>query len=414
MLPAYNLGIGLYITAIRVSSLFNKKAALWVKGRKNIFSRMQAQLKPGEKRVWFHCASLGEFEQGRPVIEAFRKRYPSHRVVLTFFSPSGYEIRKNYPGADYIFYLPADTRRNAERFLSLVQPKKAFFIKYEFWYHYISGLHTRNIPAFVVSANFRRDQIFFRSYGGFFRHFLRKISFFFVQNTSSLNLLESIGVRNVLVSGDTRFDRVAQIASSALALPLVEKFRGNHPMLVAGSTWPKDEELLIGLIADIPGDDLRLIIAPHEIHESSIAALEASVQKLTGRRAVRYSALQGQDASSYSVLIIDNIGMLSALYGYADWAYIGGGFGRGIHNILEAAVFGAPVFFGPNCLKFAEAVELTALGGAFRITSSAEMRQILLNLTKDTERYKKILSCNKSYVQERTGATARIIERTAS
>ena len=409
MLFLYNFSIRLYRLAIGLSSPFNKKASLWVQGRRDIFDRISSSLQPGETRVWFHCASLGEFEQGRPLIEAYRRKYPDRKIVLTFFSPSGYAIRKSYSGADYVFYLPLDTPENARRFLDLVQPEKIFFIKYEFWYHYIHEAYTRSIPCFLVSATFRENQLFFKSYGGFYRDILRCFSYIFVQNERSRELLSGIGLENAAIGGDTRFDRVYEVAQKTVKIPVAEQFCQGKKTMVAGSTWDKDEELLKAFLADQTG--LRLIMAPHEIGSDKMEAMERSWNNLTGGRAILYSKASAVDAlDEYSVLLIDNIGMLSSLYAYADFAYIGGGFGKGIHNILEAATFGCPVFFGPNYGKFIEATELIALGGAFATASAEQLRAHTELLLSDPAEYSRIEGINKDYVREKTGATAFILD----
>jgi len=403
----YNLSVALYLYLIKLSALLeNNKAKLWLNGRKDIFKKIHSQLQPGEKRIWFHAASLGEFEQGRPVIEKVRELYPHYKIVLTFFSPSGYEIRKDYPGADYIFYLPMDSKSNALEFIDLVQPSFALFIKYEFWYHYIKVLNQKQIPLFLISANFRKDQHFFSWYGKWFRTLLGKFDHIFVQNCRSYDLLKSIGINQVTIAGDTRFDRVFSIVSAAKTLPAVETFVENNICLIAGSTWEPDEELLVKYINET-NHKFKVIIAPHEIKEQSIQSL---IQKLN-KKAVRYSQLAQLSAEEADVLIIDNIGMLSSLYRYGKVAYIGGGFGKGIHNILEAATFRLPVLFGPNYQKFQEANDLVKLGGAFPISNYLMLKEKLDDLLENIELREKAGIVSGDFVKSNLGATDLIIKK---
>jgi len=358
----YQTGILFYTLSLKIASLFNSKARQFVNGRHNWRKKLAEKIDTNARYIWVHCASLGEFEQGRPLIEAIRKQFPEFRVLLTFFSPSGYEIRKNYDQADIVMYLPVDTRRNAKKFLQLVQPEKAFFIKYEYWYFYIGELKKRNIPLFIVSAIFRENQYFFKNnlWGKWYRQMLLKTDHFFVQNEKSAQLLQSIGLNNFTVSGDTRFDRVAAIARGAKKIPLVEKFKNNQPLLIAGSTWKPDEELLAGFINSHP--HLKVVFAPHEVTPANMNRLE----QLLKTSHIRLSKAGENEIDRYQVLIIDSIGLLSSLYQYGNVAYIGGGFGVGIHNILEAATFGLPVIFGPNYEKFKEAVDLKNPHSKFR------------------------------------------------
>ncbi len=404
----YNLSIFFYRIAIHIASLTgNAKAKQWIDGRKNILQDIQKSVLPNERRVWFHCASLGEFEQGRPVIEKFRTRNPEFKIVLTFFSPSGYEIRKNYPGADYIFYLPADTRTNAEKFISLMDPEKVFFVKYEYWFHYFNELRKKNIPVYLVSAIFRPEQKFFKWYGGFFRNILKAVSYFFVQDVESERLLHSIGFSNCNATGDTRFDRVAEIAANAKPIPLIEKFCGGNKILICGSTWERDEELVLAAFSKLRAKNLKLIIAPHETSEKRINNLVLSCSDF---KAMKFSQSNEETISSAEILVMDNIGILSSLYQYGSFTWIGGGFGSGIHNTLEAAVFGMPVFFGPNYKKFREANELIKAGGAFSINSSDELKILLSNFLNDENKRKAVSSISGKYVQERKGATEKILE----
>jgi 3-deoxy-D-manno-octulosonic-acid transferase len=352
LLQLYNFSLFLYTLGIRIASNWNPKALLWIEGRKKIFPLLEKNYSnAGKKTIWVHCASLGEFEQGRPLLEAIREAYPNCIILLTFFSPSGYEIRKNYTGADFVFYLPADSKKNAKRFLQITRPDLAIFIKYEFWYHYLNQLKENKIPTLLVSAIFRESQPFFKTYGGFWRKMLSCYRFIFVQDNNSFNLLRKIGFeKNTSISGDTRFDRVISIAENEIDLPFIKAFCGNHEVVVAGSTWIEDEEVIDHYANNHP--EKRFIIAPHEIHETHIH----EVEKLF-RHALRYSILSeannekklSEILTGKNILIMDNMGMLSKLYYFATVTYVGGGFGgAGIHNILEAAVYGKPVLFGPK------------------------------------------------------------------
>jgi len=340
-LLAYNLVLNLYYLGIRIASVFNSKAKKFLDGRKDIFKTVEDKMaNESRKVVWFHSASLGEFEQGRPLIEAFKKKYSEYAVLLTFFSPSGYEVRKGYKNADYVFYLPFDNRRNALIFIKLTKPSLAFFIKYEFWYHYIDCLKQHNIPIFSISSIFRPNQIFFKAIGELQRATLRKIDQFFVQDNDSAKLLAKIHIHNVIVSGDTRFDRVSEIARSSQSIDFVQDFKGKSKILVVGSSWKEDIEVVLPFINQDPG--IRFIIAPHEINEDSLQNMQDRIRLPS----IRYSDCNGSELANYKVLIIDNVGMLSKLYYYGEVAYIGGGFGKGLHNILEAAAFGLPIIFG--------------------------------------------------------------------
>lgn len=403
----YNCAIFVYSLLIRVSALFNPKARLFVNGRKNWQETLRNKIEPGAKHLWFHCASLGEFEQGRPVIEEIKKQMPEYKIVLSFFSPSGYEIRKNYALADVILYLPIDTARNATAFLNLVKPEKAFFIKYEYWFHYISELKKRNIHLFLISAIFRENQPFFKKspWGRWYRNILFQFNHFFIQNEESAQLLTRNDINNFTVSGDTRFDRVAAIASSSKLLPVVDKFRGNSPLVIAGSTWKPDEELLSAFINDT--NNIKFIIAPHEVSASNINR----IQQLLKKPSVLYSKLSETEIEKFDVLIIDSIGLLSSLYRYGSLAYIGGGFGVGIHNILEAATFGLPVVFGPNYQKFKEAVELIQLNGAFSISGYKQLDTAFSKLLNDKATLEICSEACKNYVKNNTGATQVIIKK---
>jgi 3-deoxy-D-manno-octulosonic-acid transferase len=400
----YNTGIHLYTAAIRVAAMFNPKAKLWVEGRRNLFEKMEQTISSGEPLIWFHAASLGEFEQGRPVIEDIRKKFPQHKILLTFFSPSGYEIRKNYAGADYIFYLPADTRANVRRFLAIAKPQMAFFIKYEYWLNFLNALQINNIPTYLFSAIFRPDQIFFRWYGALFLNALKSYKHIFVQNNESKILLENAGIESVTVSGDTRFDRVAAIASTVKHLQLVVDFVGKNPVFIAGSTWPADEQLIAQYIKS-SNNSFKTILAPHEIEKEHLDF----ICNLLPNRLLRYSQAEGKNLADYDILLIDNIGMLSSLYQYGTVSYIGGGFGKGIHNTLEAATFGLPVLFGPNYQKFSEAKQLIALGAAFTFETNDQLTNLLDKLFADKELCHNAGDAARNFVQNNTGASRTIL-----
>jgi 3-deoxy-D-manno-octulosonic-acid transferase len=401
MLLLYNIGLFLYKILVITASVFNKKAGLFVTGRKNLAGLIAKQIDPSKKHIWFHFASLGEFEQGRPVLEEIKQKHPEKRIVVTFFSPSGYEIRKNYALAEGVFYLPLDTRKNAEDLISLINPEIAVFTKYEFWYYYFKTLHDRQIPLLLISGIFRPEQVFFKWYGGFYRRMLSYVTHYFVQNMESVDLLRNIGISDVSLSGDTRFDRVAANAASPKKLPLIEAFCGDAPVFIAGSTWPQDEVLLKALFEQ-PQGTWKLIIAPHEIAPSHLAQVSRLFPE-----AVSYTSLQaGGNYAEKQVLIVDNIGMLSSIYQYATIAYIGGGFGSGIHNTLEAAAFGLPVIFGPKYDKFQEAKDLLALGAAISISTAEDLSAAFLKLQKDSDAGTRA----KAYVAEKTGSTTQIVK----
>ena len=400
MLWLYNFGIFLYKIVVTVASAFNVKANLFLKGRKNLLKIIANKEFSKERPVWFHFASLGEFEQGRPVLEELKKNHPDTKIVVTFFSPSGYEIRKNYTLADGVFYLPLDTRKNAAEFIRTVQPRMAIFTKYEFWYHYFKSLQDAGIPLIIISGIFRPDQAFFKWYGGFYRRILGFVTTFFVQNEQSVKLLKQLGLENVELSGDTRFDRVAENVLAPKQLPLIEAFCGSSPVFIAGSTWLPDEMLLKDLFQQFP--EWKFIVAPHETNAAHIQ----EIIKLMPL-AVRYTQLNsGLSGVDQQVLIIDNIGILSSVYQYGKVAYIGGGFGTGIHNTLEAAAFGLPVIIGPKYDKFQEAKDLLALGAAVSIQSFDDLSAAFIKLQKDQNAG----ITAKNYVLEKTGSTAQIIK----
>lgn len=399
MTGLYNLGLSLYHTGIKLAALWNPKARLWVKGRKDLAGQLENL--PEGKKVWFHCASLGEFEQGRPVIEAFREKFPEYKIVLTFFSPSGYEQRKNYPGADFVSYLPLDTASNAEMFISKVAPEAVFFIKYEFWIHHLSQLFKKGIPVYLVSAIFRPGQLFFKPYGKFYLELLRGFRRIYVQDKASYKLLTEQGIEQVTVAGDTRFDRVLELAGKG-SNSEIENLPSGGKVLVAGSTWEKDEDLIHKWWSQSGRvEGWRLIIAPHEISESHISNLQKSFPGAALYTEKFFSPLS-------EVVIIDTIGVLNKVYALGEVCYIGGGFGKGIHNTLEAAVYGKPVLFGPNYGKFREAVELIHQGGAFEVKDSEEMGNIMDRLSHDGN-LKKAGEAAADYVRSNAGATQVIL-----
>ena len=400
----YSLSVRLYALLISIVAPFNSKAKKWNEGRKGIIGLIRDKMQGNTSPIaWFHCASLGEFEQARPVLEGFRRIYPDYKIVLTFFSPSGYEVRKNYPLADYIFYLPLDTKTNASAFADAVKPNIALFVKYEFWHFYISELKKRNVPVISFSAIFRKEQLFFKPYGGFYRNILKNMGTIFVQDSNSKELLKSISIASE-VAGDTRFDRVKEIAANVKAIPLADKFKDGKHLLVIGSAWMQDMEVLMPCLNKIP--DLKIIIAPHEIKDKE---LELMMNGLSSKKSARYSKANETTISSYDVLIIDNIGMLSSLYQYANYAYIGGAFGKGLHNILEAATFGMPIFFGTNYQRFKEAVDLMAGNCAFSITDTASFEEAFTGFLNDEEKRLAAARTCKEYISSHTGATDKIL-----
>ena len=414
MLLLYNIALFFYRLFIFIAALFgNKKAKQWIEGRKNIFQKIEDALSPITNHqspiTWIHCASLGEFEQGRPLIEKLKIGNEKLKIIVTFFSPSGYEVRKNYQGADYIFYLPLDTKKNAKKFINLIRPDMVFFVKYEFWYHYFTELHKRKIPVYLVSTIFRPEQIFFKEYGKLFRDLLKTVSHFFVQNKTSADLLKTIGITNVTISGDTRFDRVYDTCQNIKKSPVIEQFKQNKKILLAGSTWAEDEKIIYDLPLEKYG--LKLILAPHEVHESHIQSIiQQFSSTLAPSQIIRYSQANENNVKEMQMLIIDNIGMLSSLYQYGEIAYIGGGFGKGIHNILEAATFEMPIFFGTNYHRFQEAKELIKLGSAFSINNADELKNKIEALCGNKHLLYELSQISKKYVEDNTGATSVIIE----
>ncbi len=413
----YRIFLGLFNAGVFIAAFFNSKAKKWVNGRKGIWERLQNEINPLTGKVpsknggrsdiiWMHCASLGEFEQGRPLLEKLRTEYPGYRLLLTFFSPSGYEVRKRYQGVDWVFYLPLDGARNAKQFLQVVDPALVIFVKYEFWYFYLAAVRQKNVPLLLVSALFREDSVFFKWYGRLQRKILSFFDQLFVQNEQSRSLLMSIGINNVSVTGDTRFDRVIEIASLVKPIAPVEKFIADRKVIVAGSTWPPDEELLQKAMVHHP--DLALIIAPHEVNKEHLEKLAGLFPGALFYSQIVDGTVPVQPGKA-RVLIIDNIGMLSSLYQYAFIAYVGGGFGKGIHNTLEAAVYGKPVLFGPAFQKFQEAKDLVSCGGAFVITGENVCIAVIKNLKDDEQVYIKACNCCRDYVLSNRGATQAIL-----
>ena len=424
----YNIIIYLYQLGVAVASLFNGKVRKMWRGERDAIRVLREQVDVNARYVWFHAASLGEFEQGRPLMEQLRQEHPEYKILLTFFSPSGYEVRKNYEGADIICYLPLDTITNARRFLRTVRPVMAFFIKYEFWYNYLHILRHRGIPVYSVSSIFRPDQIFFRWYGRQYAHVLKCFTRFYVQNDLSRQLLGSIGITDVTVVGDTRFDRVLQIKAAAKQLPVVEQFivgcegtgvrgcEGNlvppsprtpapSKIFVAGSSWQPDEDIFIPYFNE--HRDWKLIIAPHVISEDHLGQI---VSKLAGRKVERYTQATEESVKDADVLIVDCFGLLSSIYHYADVTYVGGGFGVGIHNTLEAAVWDVPVIFGPNNQRFQEAQGLKACGGGLEISCAADFQQVMQRFTSEPQSIKDAGRAAGAFVKQMTGATQKIMQ----
>ena len=404
----YNLVFYIYELGVFVASFFSQKIKKMWKGERAAFALLKEKVDPNAEYAWFHAASLGEFEQGRPIIEEYRRMFPAKKILLTFFSPSGYEVRKDYDGADIVCYLPIDTPTNAIRFLRTVRPVVAFFIKYEFWYNYLHILRHRKVPVYSVSSIFRHDQIFFKWYGKQYRQVLNCFTHFFVQNEQSLQLLHSIGLDNVEVTGDTRFDRVLQIAGRSKDVKEVETFCNGKRIFVAGSSWQPDEEIFIPYFKDKP--DWKMIIAPHVIDESHLVQIE---HLLEGKQVVRFTKVKDADEEllrSADVMIIDCFGLLSSLYKYGEVAYVGGGFGVSIHNLPEAAVWQMPVIFGPNNEKFMEAQELKACGGGKEIKDAADFRVVMDAFAGDPRQLSASAKAAGDYVKSHSGATERVLQ----
>jgi 3-deoxy-D-manno-octulosonic-acid transferase len=427
VLLIYNLFIRLYGFGIQIASLWNLKAKEWTRGRKNLFEELQNKINAGDKIIWFHCASAGEFEQGKPVIEELKKVYPSHKILVSFFSPSGYNAAKKYPYADVITYLPLDTKKNAKRFVETIKPELVVFVKYEYWYHHLSALALHHISVIMVSAIYRKDQLFFKWYGKFYKQILFLFREIFVQDENSFQLLKHNNVRHCSLTGDTRFDRVKKIADNFSEVPLLKEFIGENQAIVAGSTWEQDEEILACYAKN---HSVKMVIAPHEIKKDHIVQLQKSFPNC-----VRYSELKDlfshaevhatsiwnaineqqekdlqKKLAEAKTLIIDNVGMLSRLYHYATITHVGGGFKSGIHNTLEAVVYGKPVLFGPKYQKFKEAKDLIAKGAAFSVTNAEELQIKMDHLLNDPEQLSKAGEAAKNYVEHNVGATQKIVQ----
>ena len=400
----YNIVIFLYLCGVAILSLFNEKVRKMWRGERQAIRTIKEKIDPNAQYVWFHAASLGEFEQGRPLMEQLRREHPEYKILLTFFSPSGYEVRKNYEGADIICYLPLDTILNARRFLRTIRPVMAFFIKYEFWYNYLHILRHRGVPVYSVSSIFRPGQVFFRWYGKQYSRVLKCFTHFFVQNEVSRELLSTIGIDNVTVVGDTRFDRVLQIKEAAKQLPVVEQFKCNSKCFIAGSSWQPDEEIFIPWLNE--HKDWKVVIAPHVIGEDHLQQIE---RMLEGRKVVRYTEATEENAKGAEVLIVNCFGLLSSIYHYADVTYVGGGFGVGIHNTLEAAVWDVPVFFGPNNQRFQEAQGLKNCGGGLEIANADDFLRYMKGFEEHPELMKELGEKAGQYVASLAGATQKVL-----
>ena len=402
----YTIALHLYAFMIECASFLHTKARTTRLGQWHTNGILRNKIDRQAKYIWFHAASLGEFEQGRPIMETIRRRYPHYKILLTFFSPSGYEVCKKYNGADVVCYLPIDTIYKVRKFLHLANPAMALFIKYEFWYNYLAELKRRHIPTYLISGIFRQDQLFFKSYGKWYRQALRCFDHLFVQDEASAQLLADYGITNVSVCGDTRFDRVLEVQCRAHQLPVVEAFVRDsaQPILIAGSSWPQDEDIILPYLNEHP--EIKLIIAPHEIHHDHLIAIESKLI----RPCIRLSEANEQTVAGMDCLIIDRFGLLSSIYRYGRFAYIGGGFGNGIHNTLEAAVYGIPVLFGPNYQKFKEAKLLITVGGGFSVASADEFKTLMKRLMIDPELCQKAGWLSASFVQQNSGATEMILK----
>jgi 3-deoxy-D-manno-octulosonic-acid transferase len=407
MLYLYNLIIQFAGFLLKITAIINPKIKLFVDGRKDVFKILQEKIDSEDKAIWFHAASLGEYEQGLPVIEEIKKKYPCHKIIITFFSPSGYEVRKNNSVADVTVYLPMDSQKNAKYFLKLVHPEMVFFIKYEFWLNYLNELQKLKTPTYLISGIFRKNQVFFKWYGTFYKKALKSFTYFFVQNESSKELLLNIGITNVSVSGDTRFDRVATILEKDNSLDFISEFKNNTLTLVVGSSWPKDEVLLVEFI-NRTTQKVKFIIAPHNIKEEQIQELKTSISK----KVILFSEMPNKKLSDFDVFIIDTVGILTKIYSYADIAYVGGGFGNpGVHNVLEPATFGIPIIIGPNYTHFSEATALVNIGGCQTVSNKEEFNNILNNLiTNIVIREEKGHICS-TFVKMNKGATSIIMNK---
>ena len=401
----YNLGILGYYLLVKIVSIRNEKARKWIEGRKDIFKRLRETITPGERILWFHASSLGEFEQGRPVIESIKKLKPEYKILLTFFSPSGYELRKDYKYADYIFYLPLDTKKNASRFIYIVRPEKVFFIKYEFWYNFLAQLKEEEIPTYIFSALFRPSQIFFQPWGKWFLKAITTYEHIFVQNQESYNILHRHGFKNVSICGDTRLDRVGEIADAAPRLDKLEIFCGGQKAIIAGSTWKEDEDLFIPYLNKCQSGQ-KFVIAPHEVNPQSLERISAALEKPYAF----YSTASDQELSNAEVLIVDGYGYLVSVYRYGMFAYVGGGFTSGIHSILEPAAFGLPVIFGPDYQKFQEAHDMLALRAASCIHDYMELEYQIDNYRSNPEKLSSASAIARGYVNKNRGASKEIVK----
>jgi 3-deoxy-D-manno-octulosonic-acid transferase len=400
----YNLGIHIYQLGIRLAGLFSDKPAKMVKGHREAYDLLKSKIDRNARYIWFHAASLGEFEQGRPLIERIRQEYPQYKILQTFFSPSGYEVRKNYEGADIVCYLPMDTPGNAKKFINLVNPCMVFFVKYEFWKNYLNTLYNKGVPVYSVSSIFRPNQIFFRWYGKGYQRVLKTFEHLFVQNEESKKLLANIGVMNTTVVGDTRFDRVLDICAAAKQLPLVQKFKGDALTFVAGSSWGPDEDIFIKYFNAHP--EMKLIIAPHVVNDSHMKEIVSKLQ----RPCIRYTQATEENVQQADCLIIDCYGLLSSIYRYGEISYIGGGFGVGIHNVLEAAVYGIPVIFGPNNKKFREAQHLLANKGGFEVNGYEDFEVLMDKFLTDEAYLQASGQAAGDYVKNNSGAMEKIMD----
>jgi 3-deoxy-D-manno-octulosonic-acid transferase len=400
----YNIGICIFILIVKIASIRNPKAKKWIRGRKGLFKKIRKEQDTKEKVVWVHCASLGEFEQGRPLIEEIKRKYPEKKIALTFFSPSGYEVQEDYKDADFVYYLPSDTRRNARRFIKYINPEVVFFIKYDYWFNFLSLLKKKLVPVYFVSSIFRKDQLFFKWYGKWYCKMLKKVTHFFLQNQESAELLQSLNINHFSVTGDTRFDRVAHILENVKPIREVEKFLDSQKAIIAGSSWKAEEALLMQYYRINPG--FKLIIVPHEVSVENIQR----IKKQFGESAICYSEISFSNLSEKNVLIVDSYGMLTSLYQYGYIAIVGGGFGSGIHNVLEAATYGMPVIFGPKFERFKEAIDMVNHNCAFPVCNIEEFNTIMNHLLKSPSLVKTISEIASNYVKSNVGATSKILD----